>query len=162
MAVGWRHMAVADLPQVGAIADAVHRDFPEPPEVFANRLALFPAGCLVCASENRVVGYLLSHPWVSENPPELGAILPSLPAQPDCLYLHDIALLPDARAGGHGAAAFEHCLALARAEKLACIELVAVGGAESYWRKQGFGTVANRKAEAYGEGSCLMRYRVAG
>ncbi len=43
----WRAMTPGDLPAVLAIADVVHPDYPEDAAIFAERLALYPAGCRV-------------------------------------------------------------------------------------------------------------------
>lgn len=154
---GWHPMQPQDLPCVGPIADAVHHNLHEPHEVYANRLALYPAGCLAYWRDGEMAGYLIAHPWTTDDPPPLGAIIGELPPAPDCYYLHDIALLPTARAYGAGRAGFDRCLTMARLEGLRSIELVAVNGADRYWRRLGFARVANEAAEAYGDGSCLMR-----
>ena len=160
-ASGWRAMTPADVPLVGAIADRVHVGLHEPHGVYANRLALYPAGCRVLTRGEDVVGYFIAHPWLSDSPPTLGAMLPALPDRPECYYLHDIAILPAARSGGAGRVGFEQCLARAAQKGLPAIELVAVNGADSYWSKLGFEPVANEDAEKYGDGSTLMRLPVA-
>ena len=71
----WRAMAAADLPAVAALADAIHLDHPEDAAVFAERLALFPAGCLVLDSAGIVDGYVIAHPWRLLAPPALNARL---------------------------------------------------------------------------------------
>lgn len=157
---GWRAMVPDDVPQVGAIGDGVHCNMQEPHGVYANRLALYPQGCRVLERDGKVLGYLIAHPWLSESPPALGAMLDALPARPECYYLHDVAILPAARSGGAGRAAFDYCLTRAAAEGLPAIELVAVNGADSYWRALGFEAIANDDAEKYGDGSALMRLPV--
>lgn len=68
--LAWRPMRPADLPAVLALAGCVHRDHPERPEVFAERLRLAPEGCLALAdAAGRLLGYALSHPWGDEGPP---------------------------------------------------------------------------------------------
>ena len=56
----WRPMLPADLSMTETIAEQVHPDYPEDPAVFAERLALFPAGCFMLGA----VGYLIAHPWM--------------------------------------------------------------------------------------------------
>lgn len=125
-------MTASDLPEVSRIAGLVHPDFPEDDAVFAERLALFPAGCLVLPAG----GYLLAHPWTRGCPPALNSRLGALPARPDTLYLHDIALLPAARGRGAGEAALRRVEALAR--PFGEVSLVAVGGSAGFWGRMGF------------------------
>jgi hypothetical protein len=133
----WRPMQPADLPAVAAIEAACHP--PLPPEgeaIFAERLALFPAGCLVLGDP--VAGYAVAHPWVLSTPPPLGQTLGALPPAPDCLFVHDLALLPGAR----GLALVQGALVLldqaAKAQGLARLGLVAVHGTGPYWARHGF------------------------
>ncbi|XKH35702.1 GNAT family N-acetyltransferase [Azospirillum doebereinerae] len=109
-------MTKADLDAVLAVADVVHPDYPEDRAVFAERLALFPEGCRLAERDGRVLGYGVMHPGLLGVPPPLDAPLGALPAVADCLYLHDIALLPDTRGLGLGAKALGYAHGLA-AEK---------------------------------------------
>jgi hypothetical protein len=93
----WRAMQEADLDAVSAISDAVHGDYTEPCSVYAERRDLFPQGCFVLDAGRGVKGYLIVHPWRHGGPPPLGEAMGALPDQPDSLYLHDLALVPDAR-----------------------------------------------------------------
>lgn len=155
---GWRPMTAADLPAVDRIAQRVHVNFPEPVETFANRLALYPQGCLALERDGRVVGYMVAHPWPrADPPPGLGAIWDALPAA-DSLYLHDVALLPDARGMGAGADALGRLFGIARAAGLMHIWLTAVDGADSYWAAKGFRAAA--QDAPYGDGTMVMDYHL--
>lgn len=138
-------MAVADLPAVLTVADRVHPAFPEDAAVFADRLKLYPVGCLVFSSGEDVLGYALSHPWRAYDPPALNVPLGELPPRPDTYYIHDVALLPELR--GSGAAALVVALLLARARKegFASVSLIAVNGSAGFWERHGFRNVASRK-----------------
>lgn len=158
--MAWRPMRQEDLAQACAIADEVHRAHPEDAEVFADRLALFPQGCLVLEAGGRVAGYTLAHPGLRAAPPALNARLAILPARADCLHVHDIAILPGARGRGAARAAMEMLSALAAREGLPLLALVAIPGTRAFWRGQGF-VVVDRPALAaklasYGAGSRFM------
>ncbi|MCA8930138.1 MAG: GNAT family N-acetyltransferase [Alphaproteobacteria bacterium] len=131
-------MEPADLPAVERIGGIVHPLFPERPEVPAERLGLFPGGCLVAASSMGPMGYAVAHPWVTGAPPALDVLLGSLPPQADCLYLHDVALLPQLRGSGLGAQLVGMLVALAGTRGLARLALTAVGGSAGYWQRHGF------------------------
>lgn len=160
MTGGWRPMRAADLDAVVAISDAVHGVFTEPRAAYAERLDLYPAGCRVFERDGVVAGVLVSHPWYRDAVPKLGALLGALPVPAETYYLHDIALLPAARGTGAGAEATAFVRGQARLAGCAEIRLVAVNGADSYWRAQGFDYAAPGQAGPYGPGTYLMRSSV--
>jgi GNAT superfamily N-acetyltransferase len=139
-------MRAADLPEVAAIAALCHPDLPEPPEVFAERLALFPAGCWMAEG-----GYAIAHPWAGEAP-ALAARLGTLPEAPDHLFLHDVALRPAARGRGLLPALLARLEALGLPE----IRLVAVRGTRALWARHGFVPSGPAKP-GYGTGAEAMR-----
>ena len=51
----------SDLPEILAVAKEVHPAFPEDAEVFAERLCLYTAGCLVFHAGRTIAGYVISH-----------------------------------------------------------------------------------------------------
>lgn len=154
---GWRPMRAADLDAVVAISDAVHGVFTEPRTVYAERLDLYPEGCRIFERDGAVAGFLVTHPWHRGAVPKLGAPLGALPAPAEVYYLHDIALLPAARGTGAGAEAIAFVRRQTRLAGCAEIRLVAVNGADSYWRAQGFDDAAPGETGPYGPGSYLMR-----
>lgn len=153
---GWRLMTSADLPAVDRICQRVHVNFPEPVEALANRMALYPQGSFVLERDGKVVGYMLAHPWPRDDPPpKLGAIWGKLPVA-NSLYLHDVALLPDARGMGAGTDALDRIVALAKTAGMKHIWLTAVDGADSYWASKGFRAAA--QDAPYGPGTMVMDY----
>lgn len=134
----WRPMAAADLDTVAAIAAIVHPAFPEDAAVFAERLRLYPSGCLMLDGADGPTAYCLSHPWHAGEPPALNMPLGALPARPSTYYIHDLALLPQARGSGAAAAVVARLVMLARAERLPTLSLVAVNGSDGFWRRHGF------------------------
>lgn len=153
-------MRAEDLAAVSAISDAVHGRYTEPVAVYAERLELDPAGCLVLEAAGDVIGYLIAHPWHRDDPPRLGALLGAIPADSGTYYLHDIALLPAARGTGAGKAALALVVARARALGLTDVTLTAVGGADRFWFAQGFDPVPHAPDPSYGAGTHLMRMAV--
>ncbi|NWK95184.1 GNAT family N-acetyltransferase [Sphingobium lactosutens] len=151
---GWRPMRTEDVAAVAAMSDAIHGSYTERAEVYAERLALYPAGCFLLAGEGEALGYLVSHPWRGTQQPALDRLLESLPAPADHYYLHDLALLPEARGSGAAQAAVGLVLDQARTAGFGRVALTAVNGADIFWRRQGFRPVA--EAGAYGAGSLAM------
>jgi ribosomal protein S18 acetylase RimI-like enzyme len=157
----WREMTAADLPAVQALADAIHPEFPEDAAVFADRLALHPAGCFILVGNGGTSGYALSHPWLDRQPPKLNAILGQLAAPATTYYIHDLALLPAARKSGAAAAIVEMLAKHASALRLQNMTLVAVNNSVHFWRRQGFDTVVDpdldRRLRSYDAQACFMR-----
>ncbi len=131
-------MMAGDLSAVARIADQVHPAHPESAAVAAERLALYPAGCLVLERDGDPIGYALSHPWHADTPPPLDTLLGRLPTSPGTFYLHDLALLPAARGLRAGTAAVRLLADQARRDRLPTASLVAVSGSVPFWRRQGF------------------------
>jgi GNAT superfamily N-acetyltransferase len=134
----WRAMRADDLSAVKAVSDIVHRDLPERIEVLADKRALFPAGAFVLERSGALVGYALAHPFPLGALPALDTTIGAPPAGSDCLYLHDIALLPFSR--GHGAARdmVDMLADVAAAHGLRALALTSVYGTEPFWRRCGF------------------------
>lgn len=133
-------MREADLPAVNRIAEAVHPGYPEDPAVFAERLALFPEGCRILAGRGgAVLGYAISHPWRAARPPALNTLLGAIPADAGTYYIHDVALLPEARGTGAAGRLMRDLRAVARRWPGGALglSLVAVNGSEGFWRRQG-------------------------
>jgi GNAT superfamily N-acetyltransferase len=131
-------MTPSDLAAVSVIAARVHPDYPEDDAVFAERLALYPAGCFVLANGTEAQGYLISHPWHRGRPPALNALLGALPAPATTYYVHDLALLPQARGSGAAGAIVATLIRHAADQRHKNISLVAVNNSVQFWQRQGF------------------------
>lgn len=157
----WVPLQPEDIPAVRAIADHVHPSLPERAEVLAEKQRLFPAGANKLLQEGRMVGYSFCHPWSDRTIPPLDALLGSLPEKTDCLYLHDLAVLPEAR--GHGTAASFMNLArgIAQRHQLPVQACVSVYGTDQLWARFGFRTEIRPELETklagYGPTAKYMR-----
>ena len=160
----WRPMRADDLPQVMHIAAQVHEAYFEAKEVFAERLALFPQGCRIAIAQEareEVIGYAFMHPARHGHPPALNTLLGGLDGT-DCLHLHDVALLPQARGSGLGRVLVEELLRLCVLTALPRATLVAVHASRAYWREAGFTVDAlgdlleDGGLESYGAEACYM------
>ncbi|BAV64033.1 hypothetical protein SCLO_1009930 [Sphingobium cloacae] len=157
-------MQPSDIPAVSGISDAVHGVFTEDAAIYAERLALYPAGCFMLDRDGSPMGYLVTHPWTTANPPPLNEPIGAIPADADCYYLHDLALLPEARGGRAGSAATQYAIDAARGAGQGAIILMAVGGADTFWRRQGFTDISGRldpaKRASYGSDAVFMRREI--
>ncbi|SFJ64929.1 Acetyltransferase (GNAT) family protein [Bosea sp. OK403] len=154
-------MTAADLPAVLAVAGVVHPAYPEDEAVFAERLRLFPAGCLALAGPGGLLGYVVSHPWRLGQPPALNSLLGGILADAASYYIHDLALLPDARGSGAAGRVVDRLVAFARSEGLASISLVAVNASLGFWQRHGFRVAHDAAlAEKLGSYDDAARYMV--
>lgn len=153
-------MTPEDLAQVQVLADTIHVDHPEDPEVLAERRQLYPKGCLMLVEDGHAIGYALTHPWHLGEPPPLNEPLGRLPEAPTTYYIHDVALLPVARGKGHAVQAAIRLIEQARAAGFSNLSLVAVNGSQAFWERMGFRVLANPGLEAklasYGPDAVLM------
>ncbi|MGV3492195.1 MAG: GNAT family N-acetyltransferase [Devosia sp.] len=154
--VAWRAMTTYDLPAVQGIADTVHVDFFESPEVLAERLKLYQHGCYLLEVGEKPAGYVLSHPWTYASLPPLNTVLNRLPAEPDTYYLHDLCLLPVARRIGAASKIVDALTKHATVEGYPTMTLVAVSGSVPFWERHGF--VVTEVEQLYGK---LLSYEEA-
>ncbi|MDB5366732.1 MAG: uncharacterized protein JWM77_2659 [Rhodospirillales bacterium] len=149
----WRPLQHGDLAQLDAIARRVHAEFPEDLPVLAEKLALYPAGCFALASDAELAGYLLSHPW--RGVPKLNTQLGAIPPDADAYYIHDLALLPEARGMRAGARIVERLVEQKSREGFTRMALVSVSGSVPFWMQLGF-TVAANQVAGYGDDARYM------
>ena len=147
---GWRRAGDADLDAILDVQARVHTLALESRAVFASKRDAFPAGTLVLDRAGAVLGYGVFHPWTVDHVPALHALPFRAPERPDCLFMHDVALLPEAR--GLGAA--RAVVALAREEArglgLGRLALVSVYGTVPIWARLGFALRAPTAGAAAG------------
>ncbi|KIZ47991.1 GCN5 family acetyltransferase [Rhodopseudomonas palustris] len=153
-------MQAVDLAAVQAIADRVHRDYPEDQSVFAERLALCPGGCHVLESADQRYGYVVSHPWRYADPPKLNQLIAPLPTQPSTYYIHDIAFLPQAQGRQAASRIVRELLMLATQAGLQNASLIAINGSQPFWAHLGFRVAAQDalrdKLASYGADARFM------
>lgn len=162
----WRAMTTSDLASVNRIAAAVHPAYPEDAAIFAERLALYPAGChVLVAPGGALAGYIVSHPWRDREPPPLNTLLRALPAKPSTYYIHDIALLPEVRGSKSAQEIVTHLIAHARAAGFPGVSLIAVNNSQAFWQHMGFARVddgaLDAKLKSYGDDACFMRHQIS-
>ncbi|WIW43976.1 GNAT family N-acetyltransferase [Bradyrhizobium sp. 62B] len=156
----WRPAHASDLPAISAIAARVHPGLPERPEVFDEKTRLCPDGCRVLIADDEIAGYGLAHPWKLHQIPPLDGLLERLPEDADCLYVHDVAVMPEFR-GGVLRAYIADIEQLARASRIATLALVSVYATRPMWQRLGFRPVAvdaalRAKLASYGEDATYM------
>lgn len=153
-------MLSTDLEFVNETATGIHTHLPERPEVFEEKFNLFPEGCKKLVMNYRIVGYCISHPWILNNIPPLDSFLSKLPEQPNCIYIHDIAILPIARGKSASNLYISELIKIAKSHNINNLALVSVYGTTSLWERHDFqiitDTILEKKAESYGNTAAYM------
>jgi len=160
----WRSTTENDLNTIEEIAKAVHPDLSESPEVFTEKLRLFPRGCFVLVQEGVVLGYAFVHPWCLNDIPKLNALLLRLPSAPECILIHDVAVLLQARGQGASRTLIGLIAELAKKRNISYLALVSVYNSHLHWTRFGFKLVNNDiiadKVASYGETARYMVLRL--
>jgi predicted N-acetyltransferase YhbS len=137
--LNWRFMTPDDIDGVVAVARLSFPDHFEARECFAERQALAPEGCFVLSDKaGTVMGYLMAYPWKRDSAPPLDSLIGAVPRDAEVIYLHDLAVHPKTRGGGHTRAIVERLAEQARAAGWREIALVAVNAATAFWERHGF------------------------
>lgn len=161
----WESLEESDLERVDAIQHVIHAGLPERLELLAEKRKLFPEGCRRLVRERAMIGYALAHPWTLGNVPILNAPLGALPAQPNCLHMHDVAILPEGRGAGAAGAYVAHLLRLAGEMVIGALACVSVYGTAPLWARHGFLRVATQPEApalgSYGPDAVYMVRRAA-
>ena len=157
----WRPVTLDHIPSLIHVAARVHPGLPESDHVFAERVNLFPAGCLALVQEGSddLCGYLISHPIRYRQPPELDSLLGEIADDVDQYYIHDLAILPEWRGCGFARHGIERVLGIAKKYHLTC--LVSVYKTELFWARYRFRPVEieeglEKKVRGYGEGAKFL------
>ncbi|KAK0722663.1 hypothetical protein B0T26DRAFT_640601 [Lasiosphaeria miniovina] len=160
MAATWRNMSAGDMQGLMRVADEVHPGLPESERVFAERVRLFPEGCLALADgDNNIRGYAISHPIRRRNPPALDSMLGDIAPDADQYYIHDLAILPGSRGLGLAAECMATLLAVGERYPTTC--LVSVYGTVPFWGRFGFASepvdaTLQEKLRAYGDDAVYL------
>lgn len=138
-----RNATPDDLPAIMGIQARCYRAIvPESEISMGAKLAASPATCFVAESRGAIQAYLLALPWDFASPPCLDAPDCHLPAAPDTLYLHDLAVAPEARGSGAAGALLGAFLGALDTLRLPRASLIAIQDSAPWWARHGFAPVA--------------------
>ena len=161
----WRRLSIDDIDDLANVANEIHPGLLESNEVFAERVRLFPEGCLalvklVQGKSDELCGYAISHPIRHRQPPDLDSFLKEIAPDADQYYIHDLAILPSARGRGLAQDCTKKLLAVAERFPTSC--LVSVYGTSPFWSKYGFcipesvDSHLEKKLQGYGDDSIYL------
>ncbi len=156
----WRQLGEADIPALLEVQKEAYPWHQEGPAMFLDRMRIYPHGCLALDGPDGMLGYILSHPWHTDDPPPLDTLIGRLPERTGTYYLHDLALLKAAHGQGLGARLVRHLAEHAGTCGYTTMSLVAVNNSAPFWERQGFAAreVPNlaAKLKTYGPDAVFM------
>jgi GNAT superfamily N-acetyltransferase len=158
--MNWEPLLLSDLPAVIKIAAEVHVSLSERPDVFEEKVRLYPQGCRKLVNRTQIVGYGISFAWTIGAIPPLDEFLGSLPVNPECIHIHDVVVLPAYR--GKNAIGFylDYVKRLALSIQLDRLALCSVYGTDVFWARFGFkeftGDGLLEKLKSYGNSAKYM------
>lgn len=134
-----RPILASDLARILQIQAACYpTELLEDIDTFLAKLRFAPACNWLIEIDGITLGYLFCHPWQGDTPPALNRGEQTWPSNADRFYLHDLAIHPDGRGHKLSTALAQHACNWAQKQGFALAMLVAVGGADTFWRKLGF------------------------
>jgi ribosomal protein S18 acetylase RimI-like enzyme len=157
-----RPLEHAHLPAVLAIQLRCYDDSKqEAAAAFASKLDGAPDTSFLAQIGEDAVGYLVAVPVEGSSPLPLNDRAYRRPAMPGALYLHDLAVHPDARRYGVAAALIAAYWAALHRLGLGVGCLTAVDGSAPFWQRHGFQETAldgeaSALLAAYGPGTRFM------
>ena len=132
-------MQTNDLDAVIALQSTCYATpFHEPKQAFAAKLNAVPASAWVVDGPSGLWAYLVCLPIAGDQLPALHATEWHPPPSPQWLYLHDLAIHPDARGAGLAGVLLSKADELAFSQGWQALGLIAVQDSLAFWRKQGF------------------------
>lgn len=158
-----RTMRKTDLASVIAIQRQCYPPaFQEPIEAFESKLTASPDTCWVSHHLDQVCAYLVCLPIQDQALPVLHAKDFQISASANWLYIHDLAIGPNARGTGLASQLLRKAVDQARDKGLTRVGLIAVQGSEPFWAKFGFNSAESNsllpqdKLNSFGSGALFM------
>jgi len=144
MSVLIRQLIADEIDDVLRISERCYSvDLLERRECVLHKYYLFPKGCLGVFLDHKLIGYVFFHPWMLNHSVPLDDTAYVLPEISDCIYIHDLAILPEHRHARCGVQLIDHVCQIGQELGLMSYALVAVQNSEPYWGRWGF--EANRR-----------------
>lgn len=128
--------------------------FLESRESFAEKLSI-SRHCRGLANNGELIAYAIALPWTHLKELKLNSVGASESPSTDCLYIHDIAVLPRYRGNGFAELLMRRLAKQACLAGLSWIDLVAVQDSSPRWARMGF-VSSDVSAGSYGVDSTAM------
>ncbi|MEC7119926.1 MAG: GNAT family N-acetyltransferase [Pseudomonadota bacterium] len=158
-----RRMQAEDVLGMMAVQLASYQpEYHESLAILQSRYVASPQTAWVALDADGVCGYVVGYDSRLGKLTTLHADFQSDP-QPNCLYLHDLAIHPRAKGQRLAEQLIGQVMSSAQAKNYQGLALVAVQGSVVFWQKQGFSVTTLTQSTAqqlasYGSAACYMQY----
>ena len=156
-------MLTEDLDEVLRIQAECYQEVePETRTSIRSKLQFSPNSCWVALNADRIVAYLICHPWEQDSLPPLNTEIESSPDRSLTFYIHDLAVGLNGRGCSVGRRLVLHALKFASDRNFRQTNLVAVQKSRSFWERFGFlarelkSPEAKKELRSYGEEAVFM------
>lgn len=152
----------SDLAEILALQKLCYHEIePESAQSMLSKILISPQTCVTVRFYHQLQAYLLSLPAQLQHPPSLNEETTHLPTHANCLYLHDLAIHPQAQGTGLGQKLVRKFFQIAKEQKFKAACLIAIQNSVPFWQKQGFiikipSHALQEKLKTYGENATYM------
>ena len=142
-----REIRTGDWPLIAQIQDACYpAEAREQVETLQCHWQVAPQFCFVAETGGKVIAYFFAHPWPKRVPPPIDTHYSEIPKNADSMFIHDLALLPEARGTGLATLLVKHLFEVSSLAGFSHHSLISVQGTLHFWKKLGFSEVNNLPA----------------
>jgi GNAT superfamily N-acetyltransferase len=124
--------------------------------VYDALVKVFPDGAWGAFYNDRMIGYIFFHPYKDKTAKPLNSEL-LLTGKENCMYLHEIAILPQYRAQGIPSRLIYEFDKVSGQYRMNCQSLVSVQNSMEFWKKKGFVFIREINESGYVDGILMMR-----
>lgn len=137
-----------DLPDIMQIQkECYSEELQESRESFEHKLVLSPETCYLIKHGENIAAYFFSVPCMKSHLPSFNDNHFQIPAQPDCLYLHDLAIKKAYRKQGIPMLVYQYVSEYALKANIFCFRIFSVQNTYEKWKAYGFREVTDLNPE---------------
>jgi GNAT superfamily N-acetyltransferase len=132
-------------------------EYRESVSVYDTLIKVFPDGALGAFYNNSMLAYIFFHPYKDKTVKPLDSGL-ALTGKENCMYLHEIAILPQYRAQGIPSLLIDEFDKVSRQYRMNSQSLVSVQDSMEFWKKKGFEFIRKINESGYVDGILMSKH----
>jgi len=137
------------LTEVKKVSDLCFQEaYQEDISVYQKIMEVFPDGAWGAFCDDKLAGYIFFHPYKYSEIKPFNSML-SLNGDENCMYLHEIAVLPEYRAHQLSIHLLSNFDQVSKLHNLTNQSLVSVQNSIGFWEKKGFSVLAKIEEGGY-------------
>jgi len=124
--------------------------------VYETLIKVFPNGAWGAFYDDRLIGYIFFHPYKNQTHKPLNSKL-VLKGDEDCMYLHEIAILPQYRSQHIPSYFIKEFDYISKQHQMSHQSLVSVQNSRNFWEKKGFSVIKYINEDGYSGGVLMVK-----